>query len=139
MNGLLALYGLWLGIFSVQNGQTENLVVVGLIVVATLATLGLLLRDENDRGASAVGAALGLTLVFVGIGPPLPSLVLPWGYLAVMGWGLLATFVPAVPGELLWSRSGPALPKSPALSPTHQAQMKKVERAERRKSLFGQS
>ena len=138
MNGLVVLYGVWLGVTSLLNGRPGNLVAVALILIATLATLGLLLRDENDRGASAVGLALGLTFALMGIGSPLPSFVLPWAYVAVMVWGFVATFVPAVPGELLWSRSGPALPRSPALSPTHQAQMKKVERSERRKAMFGE-
>ena len=137
MNGLLLLYGLWLGVSSVSNGNPQNLITVGLIVIATAATLGLLLRDENDRGAAAIGLALGVAVLSIRLGSPLPSFILPWGHVVVMAWGLLATFVPAVPGELIWSRSGPTLPRSPALTPAHKAQMTKVDRSDRIKSVFG--
>ena len=137
MNGLLLLYGLWLGVTSVIDGRLGNLVPVGLIVIAVLATVGLLIRDQNDRGAAAVAVAFGATLASLGIGAPLPSVLIPWGYTAVMLWGLLATFIPAFPGELIWSPSGPALPKSPALSPAHRAQMNKAQRSDRLKSVLG--
>ena len=139
MNGLLLLYSFWLGVTSALDGVTQNLLAAGLIAIATLATLGLLLRDENDRGAAAIGVALGVCILSIDIGSPLPSLLLPWGHVAVMAWGFLATYAPAIPGQLLFSRSGPTLPKSPALSSTHKAQMAKAELSGRFKSALGDS